>query len=398
MQIENLKVGMTIKNYKELCKLLDVDVKAGKSKQLQLTDFQRYFDYLKEGNKFIIKEIYNVPKVKVDNRINNKGGNNMKYCDDIETLILYILKESKDNEINLSTNQLLYTLNMINKNYQIGRSRIPRLSELIEVPEDIIYDFYDYTSVELKKKLEQNLNRLKRQCLIFWQKSIKVQVTNIHIEYNIMGQPILDEKGYVIQHKKAEHREATKEEIEILLHIEREILKELGYKDKQQLFLYGNFNTFKSRIKQRIKDYKLNIDYYYHSYKIIYNRDHVIEELEDREKASNNLNNNIVECFKKAYKNKFNKASEKIEVYNLGFTVGIKNEYDLKNSKKIINNEKYIEQNNILIDTLIDCRSIDHTLTLLSEVVKINQTEEDFINEDFSLKFKTNEDNPDIPF
>lgn len=79
MQIENLKVGMTIKNYKELCKLLEVDVKAGKSKQLQLTDFQRYFDYLKEGNKFIIKEIYNVPKVKVDNRINNKGGNNMKY-------------------------------------------------------------------------------------------------------------------------------------------------------------------------------------------------------------------------------------------------------------------------------------------------------------------------------
>jgi hypothetical protein len=80
MKLENLKVGQTIKNYKELCSLLEVPIKSGKSKALQITDFERYFNYKKQGNSFIIVEIYEVPKDKIDMR---SQGNNSTYCDDV---------------------------------------------------------------------------------------------------------------------------------------------------------------------------------------------------------------------------------------------------------------------------------------------------------------------------
>ena len=46
-----LKTNQTFKNYKELCEYLDEPIKTGKSKQLQLKDWERYFSYEKEGKK-----------------------------------------------------------------------------------------------------------------------------------------------------------------------------------------------------------------------------------------------------------------------------------------------------------------------------------------------------------
>ena len=65
MEIENLTEGMEIKNYKELCNILNIETKAGNSKKAQLRELERCCNYVKEGNKFIIKEIYPIPIKKV---------------------------------------------------------------------------------------------------------------------------------------------------------------------------------------------------------------------------------------------------------------------------------------------------------------------------------------------
>ena len=62
---------MIFKNYKDLCNYLEEPVKSGKSKQLQIKDWERYFMYNKSGNKFIITKVYDSPVKKVDRR----GGN-----------------------------------------------------------------------------------------------------------------------------------------------------------------------------------------------------------------------------------------------------------------------------------------------------------------------------------
>lgn len=60
-----LVVGMVIKNYKELCAILNEEAKTGKAKQLQLKNWKRYFDWEKDGQKFIIVDIYDTPLPKI---------------------------------------------------------------------------------------------------------------------------------------------------------------------------------------------------------------------------------------------------------------------------------------------------------------------------------------------
>ncbi|MGU8679075.1 hypothetical protein ACV3Q3_13030 [Clostridium perfringens] len=79
MEIENLTEGMEIKNYKELCSVLNIKTKAGNSKKSQLKELERYCNYIKEGNRFIIKEIYKDPKIKEDGRKTNNLGKYKNY-------------------------------------------------------------------------------------------------------------------------------------------------------------------------------------------------------------------------------------------------------------------------------------------------------------------------------
>lgn len=59
---------MVVKNYKEMCKLLEEKEKSGKSKQYQLKNWKRFFSWINDGHIFIIKEIYSEPLQKEDGR------------------------------------------------------------------------------------------------------------------------------------------------------------------------------------------------------------------------------------------------------------------------------------------------------------------------------------------
>lgn len=68
MNIDNLKEGMIIKNYKELCKVLKIKPTGGSSKKAQLKELAMFVDYEKQGIKYLINEIYAFPKEKEDKR------------------------------------------------------------------------------------------------------------------------------------------------------------------------------------------------------------------------------------------------------------------------------------------------------------------------------------------
>ena len=67
----------TYKNYKELCVAMDWNPTGGKGKQYQIKELERYCNYYREGQKYIINELYEIPK----ERIKNKGntGNYKRY-------------------------------------------------------------------------------------------------------------------------------------------------------------------------------------------------------------------------------------------------------------------------------------------------------------------------------
>jgi len=117
---EYFKTSNTIKNYKELCAILKIKVMAGDSKKAQIKELERYLRYHKEGNKFIIDEIYDEILPKIDHR---KDGNNVtEYTKYIENLILDLLVQEGNNNqgfgrVFLSKNQLFKEFHMINDNY-----------------------------------------------------------------------------------------------------------------------------------------------------------------------------------------------------------------------------------------------------------------------------------------
>ena len=95
MKIENLKEGLIVKNYKEMCKLLGEEERTGNSKISQLKEWKRHFGFYKEGNKFIITEVYDEPKNKEDGRSEGNNKNGLKKYNNLK------IKEDKYNNIGI---------------------------------------------------------------------------------------------------------------------------------------------------------------------------------------------------------------------------------------------------------------------------------------------------------
>ena len=61
LDTSSLHSGMVVKNYEEMCRLLNQDIMAGNSKKAQLEQWRRYFDWESDGHKFIILTVYEEP-------------------------------------------------------------------------------------------------------------------------------------------------------------------------------------------------------------------------------------------------------------------------------------------------------------------------------------------------
>lgn len=87
----NLTIGETIKNYKELCLRLGVEVYGGSQKRAQLKVFQRYFKWERNKNQYIITDIYDKPKP-----VEKRKSNNDKYTKWFRVALLNYLIHNKD--------------------------------------------------------------------------------------------------------------------------------------------------------------------------------------------------------------------------------------------------------------------------------------------------------------
>lgn len=69
MKINELYKGQVVKNYRELCKILNIKQTGGSAKKSQMKELARFVKYHKDGNKIIIDEIYKEPLEKINGRI-----------------------------------------------------------------------------------------------------------------------------------------------------------------------------------------------------------------------------------------------------------------------------------------------------------------------------------------
>lgn len=361
MDLDKLTEGLIIKNYKELCKLINLEVSAGNTKKAQLKDLERYCDYEKQGNKFVIKEIYKDIKEKIDMRTivkeNDKrhDGNNNIYGEDIKKLLLLMMETSMENEIILPISILLNKLSMTNYNYSLGRRNQDRLSEVLKIDEKYVNEFYDTTHSNLKRTLENNLNLLDRKSLLRWQTVRMICKKVAVVQYNEFDEIEIDVDTNQVQYNiREEYSVATKEQDLVILEAENEILEEMGLEDINDVFRHSSTEIFYRKVNKIISK-KANIKYYFNGYKLIFNRNKIIKELEkygtDFNSVRKQLNNKVKE---KLFDNAI-KRQEKVEK-EFENVIGVPL---LKDIQKIRIKEHYLDYIQLIIDNVISLRAND---------------------------------------
>lgn len=359
MKIENLQIGQVLKSYKQLCEVLEESVTAGNSKKSQIKEWERYFNYHKEGNKFIIDEIYDAPLKKTDKRMD--GNNKTKYINEIESLILNLLSERQeyDGVVFLSKYLLLKQLSMINENYSFCKRRISKLSTFSKISKENIYEFYDSADNTLVGNLEKALDNLNNKCLVIWTTELTVCET-IDASNKIIDTVSYDkydeEMHTYSKQLNTNHRMATNSESQIILAMENETMEQMGFKNKREIAINNMWSIFSSIMSEKLKD--IGIIYYYKSYKIIFNREHIDRELSnnfmlyksEKDICESSLNKGVVDKLKINSLNRHLKAMDKIEECD--------NDTDVEKYKRR-SKEGYVEDNYKLVNLLVNTDMVD---------------------------------------
>lgn len=330
MKIENLIVGQEIKNYKSLCNILEIEPKiSGKSRKLQEQEIQRYIKYHLEGRKYKIDQIYSKELKKVDNR---SKGNNIKYADDLEYLILNLLDKfniSKHERVGFSKNLLFSHCGLINENYRVIKGNTLKFSQLVDMPVQTINECFDYTNNRMLKTLQSALNRMQRQALITWGNG-----------YNMV---LLDElaKPYL--------KVASLEDEKIIMSIERNIMLEMGYSNKRLIFMAGQWNSFKKQATDQLKEYYPRLSYYYDNISFNYNNNDIKRalkeyETQDKKQVKQNVNNKFSKSLDGTIDRRHKKAKE-----NTPFGNSFKAIENYRKSKEYPKDQKTVK--NIMINT-----------------------------------------------
>ena len=278
MKIENLKEGMVIKNYRELCGYLGWNVTTGNAKKSQFKDLERYCKYHKEGQKIIVDEIYNEPLPPVENKRNDV------YGEYLEKFIIHELSYHPLNEhnvINMPKGELFLKLHMVNSNYGVGRNHINKFSRYLNMPTQIVHEFYHTSSTKMRSAIERTLNRLQSRCLIKYTMILYVRTIN------------------------NEKRPATEEETKVITEIERQVLVELELLNKQDAFVKGKWKEYQDEVNNRTTEL-FGIKYSYMSYHIYTTSDFRKMMLDSRE----------LECNSEELKSKLHSSTIKTGVSN----------------------------------------------------------------------------------
>lgn len=291
---ENLKENIVIKNYKKLCELLGENIQAGKAKQLQEKNWQRYFNYEKEGQKYIITKLYNEPLPKIDQR---KLGNNAEYIEHIKFILLNYLSKQEGYTTRLTLKKLFLLLGMINNNYMnLENKEILQNDELLT--EFQINHFYQRTYDKLKRTIFSSLNNLQNNRLIMYEEIVMISI-------NINNETII--------------RNANDKEKELILLTQKDVLNEMGLESIVLVYLKFKQKEFYKRVNELLLE-RYNINYSYIEFKIIYNHKNIIEakkqaELEMQKRM---LNDKMIETISKQANNILKKNKEEYEdfIYN----------------------------------------------------------------------------------
>ena len=284
-----LMPGTWIKNYKELCTLLEVPVRNGYQKKKQLEDFERYFAYEKSGIKFFITEVYDTPLPE------KQTHHNSKYVKYIQNILLSYLAEQSEEQINIKKAQLYLLLGMINDRYYKFHNNNKLLEILPDISKSDLRDFYQRCDDRLNKILKSSLDSLKRRCLLDYYET-----------YIIGSATTIDRTSEIV-----EYHEANDDERQLILRIKRDVLRQMGLTIENEVYFKDKQAEYYSLLNDQLMHYGWSM--VFKTYHFIYNRDHILEARNEaivKEASMKELNDLVIEALDTQAVKRFEKEQE----------------------------------------------------------------------------------------
>jgi hypothetical protein len=165
-----LKKGQVIKNHKELCRILGVKYSENPdSRKAHIKEFERYCIYHKDGHKYIIDDVFDIPKPKIDKRTNN-GGNNTKYDTLMDDVVIDYLAIYMNYEFTLL--DFLEYSGITTRNFRILYfTDYKQYAEDKKINKGLVQTYKLKSKTIMKNCLEVSLNRLKKQNLLTYKET-----------------------------------------------------------------------------------------------------------------------------------------------------------------------------------------------------------------------------------
>lgn len=360
--------------YKELCELFGEEKKTGKSKQLQIKDWERYINLEKvEKANFIIHKIYDTPLPKVDGRktgntgLNpNSHGNNNIYGNDVEIIIKNYIN-------NLFDNNKVYP----KRHLYIFESQLAERCGFITLNFKYAYKNKDAT----KKYFSQNgINYTVTNNVLFQYNNIRQTIINTTLKLQEKYSNNVSVKyGYILMQELdkeekekdlgIENRCATEEETIIIININKELLNK--YEVERRADLFGKkLKEFDKEFIEKVQKQIDDVDRVFTGFQII-----VKEKFEDINnvrfyinKVNKTYKNELVKnAIKRVEKLKKWKEEELERINQFNFTGSKLKEVELKQYQIDMLDDNYINDFKEVVSALL----FDGNAEVLLEIKKL---------------------------
>lgn len=250
--------GQCFKNYKDLCFSLGIEPHLrGKSKQLQLKKIEKYIDYKKNGQSFLIENVYTKPLAFSEPINSEQEYIRNLYFNYIQLILMQTLVNEKHNGRVCSTKIGLFKeLGMVNNHY--GSKNY----------EEKI--FQQYTELKKMRKDYYNIKKLfhNRLCQMLDRAIVSLEKQEI----------ILQKEEIRVFQKNKKSRLAMDNEVTIINKIEYTTMKKLGIKNILEPYISKN-KAFYKNISEELE--KIGWYYYRRENKIIFNEKVRVKSLPD---------------------------------------------------------------------------------------------------------------------
>lgn len=281
--INNFDEILVVKNYKEMCKILEEEETTGNSKKAQQKKWARYFEFTKDEQKYIINDIYEneLPKntyispydtlneliicEKIIEHMENPKYKDKRYICSMTKLArdlgyvndLFIEGYNHPKKMAQEIFGEIETSPLIEKRAEsLSKYDIQNKSKLKELNENSVYEIYNIIPKRYKDRIQKTLKRLQSECVI----SVNI------IDYGILIKPKQKQEAKIevvtdrygdqqvnyIYEPEEEFRPLTDIEANKVQAIKNNILQELGLEKEEEIYRYKKDKIYYNKLKTEL--------------------------------------------------------------------------------------------------------------------------------------------------